>query len=116
MSIFTENLKRLRERENLKQSELAEMIGVTNKAISSWEKGRTEPNMGMIEKLCVALNCTKSDLMEEQPTILMTSDAQVKRLLMYAEKLGMLKQEARERVFEYIEFEKSKEERKNAQS
>lgn len=109
MSIFSNNLKRIRERENLKQSELASMVNVTNKAISSWENGRTEPNMGMIESLCKALNCTKSDLMEEEPTILMTSDAQVKRLLMYAEKLGMLSPEARERVFHYIDFEKSKE-------
>lgn len=116
MSIFTENLKRLREREDLKQSELAAMIGVTNKAISSWEKGRTEPNMGMIERLCTALNCTKSDLMEEQPTILMTSDAQVKLLLHYAEKLGLLSPEARERVFHYIDFEISREDDANAKS
>lgn len=56
------NIKRWREIRNLKQSELAELIGVSDKTVSSWEINRTEPKMGMVEKICVALNCKKTDI------------------------------------------------------
>jgi len=57
-----ENIKKWREIRNLKQSELAEMIGVSDKTVSSWEIDRTEPKMGMVEKISTALNCRKTDI------------------------------------------------------
>ena len=56
------NIKKWREIRNLKQSELAELVGVSDKTVSSWEINRTEPKMGMVEKICVALNCKKTDI------------------------------------------------------
>lgn len=56
------NIKEWRTLRGMKQAELAEMIGITSQAISSWERGRTEPNMGMVEALCAALKCKKSDI------------------------------------------------------
>lgn len=57
-----ENIKLLREQRNLKQSELAEELGVSDKTVSSWEINRTEPKMGMIEKICSVLGCKKADI------------------------------------------------------
>ena len=57
-----DNIKRLREARNLKQSDLADMLGVSDKTISSWEINRTEPKMGMVEKISIALNCKKTDI------------------------------------------------------
>ena len=57
-----DNIKKWRELRNLKQSELAEVLGVSDKTISSWEINRTEPKMGMVEKICKALNCKKTDI------------------------------------------------------
>ena len=38
---------RLREEKGLSQSELGNMIGVTNKAISRWENGRGYPDVAI---------------------------------------------------------------------
>lgn len=56
------NIKKWREYRNYKQTELAEMLGVSDKTISSWEINRTEPKMGMVERICIALECKKSDI------------------------------------------------------
>lgn len=57
-----DNIKKWREMRNLKQSDLAELVGVSDKTVSSWEVNRTEPKMGMVEKISVALNCKKTDI------------------------------------------------------
>lgn len=57
-----DNIKKWREIRNLKQSELAELIGVSDKTVSSWEINRTEPKMGMVEKISTALHCKKTDI------------------------------------------------------
>lgn len=56
------NIKKLRLLNGLTQNELAFKLKVSNKTISSWEIDRTEPNMGMIEKLSNYLGCEKSEL------------------------------------------------------
>lgn len=57
-----DNIKKWREIRNLKQSELAESLGVSDKTVSSWEINRTEPKMGMVEKISIALGCKKTDI------------------------------------------------------
>lgn len=59
------NIKRLRILHDLTQKQLGEKIGVTDKAISSWEIDRTEPDIGMIEKLCDVFECKKTDIIGE---------------------------------------------------
>lgn len=56
------NIKYQRERNNLTQTGLAELLGVSNKTVSSWEIDRTEPKIGMVEKICEALHCKKTDI------------------------------------------------------
>ena len=36
---------------NLSQNELAEMLGLTNKAVSKWETGKSKPTTNVIRKL-----------------------------------------------------------------
>ena len=57
-----DNIKKWREYRKLKQSELAEMLGVSDKTVSSWEINRTEPKMGMVEKISSSLHCKKTDI------------------------------------------------------
>ena len=59
-----ENIKALRERNSLKQSDLGKLLNVSNKTISSWEKNRTEPNIGMIEAMCKIFKCQKTDIID----------------------------------------------------
>ena len=55
-------LRKLRIENELSQKDLAERMGVTHQAVSSWEKDRTTPNMGQVEALAVILHCNKSDI------------------------------------------------------
>ena len=42
---LSDNVKRLRERKNYSQSELAELVGVSQQAIADYEKGKKIPNI-----------------------------------------------------------------------
>ena len=64
-----DNIKKYRILRGLKQSDLADRIGISQKTISSWELGRTEPSMGAIEKLASVLVCRKSDLVGDVEVI-----------------------------------------------
>lgn len=46
-----ENIKKLRESHGLTQSQLGDIAGVSDKAVSTWESGLREPRMGAVEKL-----------------------------------------------------------------
>ena len=48
-------IKELREKEQLTQLELANIIGVSDKAISKWETGKGLPDITLIEPLSKAL-------------------------------------------------------------
>lgn len=56
---ISDNIKILRERYGLTQQELAEIAEVTNKAVSAWESGISEPRMGAIEKIAKKFNLKK---------------------------------------------------------
>ena len=60
-----DKIREYRKMRNMTQAELAERVHVMQNTISSWESGRTEPRMGMIEVLAEVLNCRKSDLIGE---------------------------------------------------
>lgn len=55
-----ENIKKLRESRKLKQEQLGNHIGVGGATISSWETGRTEPNMSYTQALA-DLFCISTD-------------------------------------------------------
>ena len=59
---FSDRLKKYRTDLDMKQDELADKIGVSQKTISSWEVGRSEPTMREVAKLCKVLDCTVEDL------------------------------------------------------
>ena len=56
------NIRRQRQLARMTQPELASILHVARQTVSSWEVGRTEPNMGMIETIAKALGCVKSDI------------------------------------------------------
>lgn len=58
------NIKAIRVSQNMEQKDLAEKLHISNKTISSWECDRTEPNIGMFEKIAEALNVTKTELLD----------------------------------------------------
>lgn len=55
---FAENLRKFRNEKGLTQIELADLCNISPKTLSSYETGRTEPNLGEIVKLCDVFNCS----------------------------------------------------------
>lgn len=41
----------LRKRNGISQNELAELLGVTNKAVSKWENGKAKPKTEILQKM-----------------------------------------------------------------
>ena len=84
MNMFASNLKRIRKNQEETQSTLAAKLGVSDKTVCSWEAGRTEPNMEMLEKIAKALNCRKTELMgwsNETPEDIVSELYETRRLL-----------------------------------
>lgn len=52
----------LRREKNMTQQELADKIGVTDRAISKWENGRGMPDLSLMIPLCKELNITINEL------------------------------------------------------
>ena len=60
-----ENIKRLREMHGMNQSELANIAGVTDKAVSTWENDLKIPRMGAIQKIADYFGISKSAIIED---------------------------------------------------
>ena len=67
MSI-ADNIKALRESHNLTQRDLGDILGVSDKAVSTWEKGRATPRMGVIQKMADYFGISKTSIIEEPTT------------------------------------------------
>ena len=55
-------IKTLREQKGMTQAELAEMIGVTDKAVSKWETAKGLPDISLLEPLAAALGASLPEL------------------------------------------------------
>jgi repressor LexA len=58
------NIRKLREKHNLTQKELAEISGVTDKAVSMWEQDERIPRMGALQKISEKLGVKISSILE----------------------------------------------------
>lgn len=56
-------IKRLREAKELTQSQLADAIGISSKAVSKWETAKGLPDITLIEPLAKALGVSVAELM-----------------------------------------------------
>ena len=54
---------KLRKEKNMSQLDLADKIGVTDRAISKWENGKGLPDISLMQPLCKELNITINDLL-----------------------------------------------------
>lgn len=63
--IFAENLKRLMEKNDVNQTDIKNLLGVSKSTVSGWCNGIKIPRMDKIETLAKFFNCSKSDLIED---------------------------------------------------
>lgn len=60
---ISQNLKDLRRLSGLTQEQVAEKVGLTRQAISSYESGRTQPDLAMLEKLAAVYGVELTDVL-----------------------------------------------------
>lgn len=56
--MLNNRLRQLREEHDFSQEDIAKILGKSQKTISSWEKGRTNPKMKDLNQLCTLYDCT----------------------------------------------------------
>ncbi len=56
-------IKECRNKNNLTQMQLAEKLGITDRAVSKWENGRAMPDSSIMLELCKELKITVNDLL-----------------------------------------------------
>lgn len=66
MGTLGTNIKALRKKKKITQRELAEMIGVNEVTVRSYESDKYNPKTDVIMKLCVALDCKVSDIIDDE--------------------------------------------------
>ncbi len=73
LPIICANIRNRRNELGLEQKELAARLGIHSNAVSSWEVGRTRPDISLIPSLCRELNLTPYDLFSmDDPRVLYT--------------------------------------------
>lgn len=76
-------IKRFREEKKLTQAQLAEKIGVSDKAVSKWETGRGLPDISLLEPLAQALGVSLPELMNGEQIINKNTSCNVTRVKFY---------------------------------
>lgn len=64
--VFGQFIARTRKEKNMTQADLAEIIGVTDKAVSRWERGVGFPDINTLEPLARALDVSILELMRSE--------------------------------------------------
>lgn len=62
MSIFGDNIKRLRKNKGLTQQEIADLVHVNRVTYTNWEKGKREPSYENLVKLADLLEVSLDSL------------------------------------------------------
>lgn len=79
--MFAETLKILRKQRNIKQSEMAAALNVTQGAVANWEKGLRAPSLDILPDIARLLDVSIDQLFGIQPTPQIILTDEEKRVL-----------------------------------
>ena len=71
-----------RKEKNLTQIQLAEKLGITDKAISKWERGMAMPDSAIMLKLCTVLGISVNELLVGERIVMETENQKNEQLLL----------------------------------
>lgn len=66
---FASTIYNIRSERNLTQKQLAEIIGISDRTISKWERGDTVPDLYSIRNICNKLNVSPSSIVKSKKTL-----------------------------------------------
>ena len=69
MSAISENIRKFRIHNKMKQSELGELLGKAPSVIANWEAGTNRPDVNSIEKMCEIFNIDANTLFGWEPKV-----------------------------------------------
>ena len=75
-----------RKRANLTQLQLADRLGITDKAVSKWERGITMPDTSIMLELCDILGISVNELLSGEKINMENSSQKNEQLLLYMAK------------------------------
>ena len=67
MNRFSNNLYHMRVKAGMSQKELADKLYISNKTISKWERGVSEPDLQMLSAVAECFNVSIDDLVTKTP-------------------------------------------------
>ncbi len=71
-----------RKQNNLTQMQLAEKLGITDRAVSKWERGKSLPDAAIMLDLCALLNITVNDLLSGEVISMDNQNKRTEELLL----------------------------------
>ena len=77
--VTSATIKNLREKRNLTQAELAQLIGVSSKTVSKWETAKGLPDISLLQPLAQALGISVIELMNGEHIINKNTSANMLR-------------------------------------
>ncbi len=83
--MFGSFIKEKRQEKNYSQKDLAELLFITESAVSKWERGITYPDITLIHDICRVLDITEHELIES------TNDVNYRKMKKDAHKFNKLK-------------------------
>ena len=84
-----------RKTKNLTQMQLGEMLGITDRAVSKWETGKTLPDASLMMPLCAILEITVNDLLSGERITMEKRNEEMEKTLL---ELVKQKEEADKRL------------------
>ena len=75
-----------RKEQKLTQMQLAEMLGITDRAVSKWETGKAMPDSGIMLDLCNELKITVNELLSGEMINMKDLDKKTEELLLKMQK------------------------------
>lgn len=118
--MFSEQLKKLRKRDDMSQAELAEYCGVSQQAVGLWERGKTTPDYETLIKIATRFAVSVDYLLGREQAESYYTDSETAtlaqelkdnpdyRALMDATR--RLKPESVKEIMRFIKYQKAKEE------
>ncbi len=79
-------IAKCRKNNNLTQMQLAEKLGITDRAVSKWENGKSMPDSSLMLELCDTLKITVNDLLSGEIIEMDNYDKKTEELLLEMQK------------------------------
>ena len=64
--MFCENLKQARTNKNMKQADVAELLGCAPTSLTNWENGKVQPSLDVLSRICAIYEISPLSLLEKE--------------------------------------------------